>query len=81
MFVEGIFDGTAVKPLKPLLLEPNRRVFIEIQKKDLSSEEQQAINEKIDALDCIFGMLSPDEEKIYDDVVSNRLNFKERSET
>lgn len=78
MFVEGIFDGTAVKPLEPLNLNPNQRVFIQIPKKDFSLTEQKKINEKIDALDGIFGMLNSDEEKIYDAVLSNRLNFKER---
>lgn len=79
MFVEGIFDGTAVKPLEPIMLEPNQRVFIEIPPKNFSSKKQQLINEKIDALDGIFNMLNSDEEKIYDEVVSSRLNFKERN--
>ena len=30
MVVEGIFDGTAVRPLEPLELEPNQSVFIDI---------------------------------------------------
>ncbi|MBO4508330.1 MAG: hypothetical protein J5747_06790 [Spirochaetaceae bacterium] len=78
MLVEGIFDGTAVRPLEPLELEPNQRVFIEIPKKKFSPTEQQKIDEKIAAIDDIFGMLTPEEEKVYDDVVSKRMNFKER---
>ena len=78
MFVEGIFDGTAVRPLEPLELKPNQRVFIEIPKKSFSPSEQQRIDEKISALDDIFGMLTPEEEKLYDKVCAKRLNFKER---
>ncbi len=69
MVVEGIFDGTAVRPLEPLELEPNQRVFIDIPQK---------IDEKIAAIDDIFGMLTPEEEKIYDETVSKKLNFNER---
>ena len=30
------------------------------------------------AIDDIFGMLTPEEEKIYDETVSKKLNFNER---
>ncbi|MBR6296626.1 MAG: hypothetical protein VZR56_06280 [Treponema sp.] len=78
MIVEGIFDGSAVRPLEPLALELNQRVFIEIPKTKFSSTEQRKINEKIAALDDIFGMLTPEEEKTYDSVISNKMSFKER---
>ena len=78
MFVEGVFDGTAVRPLEPLNLQPNQRVFIDIPKRYFSQEERKKINEKIEAVNGIFGMLSPDEEKIFDKVISDRLNFHER---
>ncbi len=78
MVVEGIFDGTAVRPLEPLELEPNQRVFIDIPQKKFSALEQQKIDEKIAAIDDIFGMLTPEEEKIYDETVSKKLNFNDR---
>ena len=78
MFVEGVFDGTAVRQLKSLDLLPNQRVFIDIPTRKISQEEQQKINEKIEAVNGIFGMLSPTEEKIFDEVIADRLNFHER---
>lgn len=80
MLVEGIFDGTAVRPLQPLNLKPNQHVFIDIPKKPFSEQEEQQINEKLAALDDIFGMLTPEEEKIYDKTLSHRLNFANRIE-
>lgn len=75
MLVEGIFDGTAVRPLEPLDLQPNQRVFIEIPKISFSKQKEEEIREKLAALDSIFGMLSPEEEKVYDEALSHRLNF------
>ena len=62
MTVQGYFDGNAVRPLEKVDLKVNQRVFINIPEYDYESEAKNVrIQEKLDALHSVFGMLSSKE--------------------
>lgn len=41
MIIEGYFDGTAVRPLEPVDLKPQQKVFIDIPEPQESAEERK----------------------------------------
>lgn len=43
MTIEGYFDGTAVRPLVPLHLKPQQKVFIHIPDSDFSDAKRERI--------------------------------------
>ena len=63
MIIEGYFDGTAVRTLEPVDLKPNQRVFISVLDNDYSDSKKQRIQEKLDSINSVYGMLSPEESK------------------
>ena len=69
MTIEGYFDGTAVRTLEPVDLKPNQRVFISVLDNDYSDSKKQRIQEKLDSINSVYGMLSPEEAKAVEDAV------------
>ena len=57
MTIEGYFDGTAVRTLEPVDLKPNQRVFISVLDNDYSDSKKQRIQEKLDSISSVYGML------------------------
>ena len=41
MTIEGYFDGTAVRPLEPVNLKPQQKVFIDIPEQKETAEERK----------------------------------------
>ncbi len=41
MTIEGYFDGTAVRPLEPVDLKPQQKVFIQVPEKQETPEERK----------------------------------------
>ncbi len=74
MIVEGYFDGTAVRVLEPLDLKVNQKVFVQIPE---SCEKTTRIQEKLDAIHSVFGILSESESKLVEKSISDGINFKE----
>ncbi len=68
MTVEAYFDGTSVRPLEPVDLKPQQKVFIYIPNMDFSKEQNIQIQKKLDAIHSVFGMLSDDEAQVYADL-------------
>lgn len=69
MIIEGYFDGTAVRTLEPVDLKPNQRVFISVLDNDYSDSKKQRIQENLDSINSVYGMLSPEESKAVEDSV------------
>ena len=69
MIIEGYFDATAVRTLEPVDLKPNQRVFISVLDNDYSDSKKQRIQEKLDSINSVYGMLSPEESKAVEDSV------------
>ena len=69
MTIEGYFDGTAVRTLEPVDLKPNQRVFISVLYNNYSDSKKQRIQEKLDSINSVYGMLSPEESKAVEDSV------------
>ena len=80
MTVQGYFDGTAVRPLEPVHLKVNQRVYINIPENDYEIEKRNArIQEKLDALHSVFGMLSPEESAAVDESIKRGIQLREVS--
>ena len=77
MTIEGYFDGTAVKPLEPVDLKPQQKVYIHIPNSDLSDAKNTRIQKKLDAIHSVFGMLSEEEMKSVEDSISKGIKLKE----
>lgn len=77
MTIEAYFDGTAVRPLEEVSLEPNQKVFINIPEKTeyVSRAETATLEEKLEALNAVCGMLTPEEAEVFDEVISHKVNF------
>ena len=69
MIIEGYFDGTAVRTLEPVDLKPNQIVFISVLDNDYSDSKKQRIQENLDSINSVYGMLSPEESKAVEDSV------------
>ena len=69
MIIEGYFDGTAVRTLEPVDLKPNQRVFISVLDNEYSDSKKQRIQENLDSINSVYGMLSPEESKAVEDSV------------
>lgn len=77
MTIEGYFDGTAVRPLEPVELKVNQRVFINVLDNDFIDFEKRRTQEKLDAIHSIFGILSEDESRALDESIQQRIKLKE----
>lgn len=75
MTIEGYFDGTAVRPLEPVSLKVNQRVFINVLENDSVDIEKKQIQDKIDALHSIFGILSEEEAKAVDESIQRGIKL------
>lgn len=75
MTVEGYFDGTVIRTLEPVDLKPNQRVFISVLDNDYSDSKKQHIPEKLDSINSVYGMLSPEESKVVEDSVNAGIKF------
>ena len=76
MTIEGYFDGTAVRPLEPVDLKPNQRVFISVFDNDYSDLKKQRIQDKLDTIHSVFGMLSPEEAISVDDSIKEGIKIR-----
>lgn len=77
MTIEGYFDGTAVRPLEPVDLKVNQKVFIQIPNSEFSEEKNARIQEKLNAIHSVFGMLSETEAKAVDESILAGIKIKE----
>lgn len=65
MVIEGIFDGTAVRPLNVLNLSINQKVYITVP----SSKDEGKIKRQLDAVNKLSDLLSSDESKELDEAL------------
>jgi len=65
MVIEGIFDGTAVRPLNALNLSINQKVYITVP----SSKDEGKIKRQLDAVNKLSDLLSSDESKELDEAL------------
>lgn len=77
MTVEAYFDGTSVRPLEPVDLKPQQKVFIYIPNMDFSKEQNIQIQKKLDAIHSVFGMLSDDEAQAVDESIDAGIKLKD----
>ena len=69
MTIEGYFDGTAVRTLEPVDLKPNQRVLSAFWTMIILTQKKQRIQENLDSINSVYGMLSPEESKAVEDFV------------
>lgn len=77
MTIEGYFDGTAVRPLEPIDLKPQQKVFIHIPNADFTEDQNRRVQKKLDAIHSVFGMLSDDEAKAVDESISTGIKLSD----
>ena len=77
MTIEGYFDGTAVRTLEPVDLKPNQRVFISVLDNSYSDSKKQRIQQKLDSINSVYGMLSSEESEAVDDSIHTGIRFGE----
>ena len=77
MIIEGYFDGTAVRTLEPVDSKPNQRFFISVLDNDYSDSKKHRIQEKLDSINSVYGMLSPEESKVVEDSVHAEIKIGE----
>ncbi|MBR0495721.1 MAG: hypothetical protein IJJ71_06075 [Treponema sp.] len=77
MTIEGYFDGTAVRPLEPVHLKPQQKVFIHIPNSDFSDAKRERIESKLEAFHSVFGMLSEEEATAVNDSIKSGIKFKD----
>ena len=78
MMIEGYFDGTAVRPLEPVELKVNQRVFINVPVKnsDDESDEDRKIRQR-NAINSLFGLLTKEEARLLDESIQQGIKLKE----
>lgn len=78
MTIEGYFDGTAVRPLEPVELKVNQRVFINVPAKnsDDESDEDRKIRQR-NAINSLFGLLTKEEARLLDESIQQGIKLKE----
>ena len=64
MTIEGYFDGTAVRTLEPVDLKPNQRVLSAFWTMIILTQKKQRIQENLDSINSVYGMLSPDRKSV-----------------
>ena len=69
MTIEGYFDGTAVRTLEPVDLKPNQWVLSAFWTMIILTQKKQRIQENLDSINSVYGMLSPEESKAVEDSV------------
>lgn len=69
MIIEGYFDGTAVRTLEPVDLKPNQWVLSAFWTMIILTQKKQRIQENLDSINSVYGMLSPEESKAVEDSV------------
>ena len=69
MTIEGYFDGTAVRTLEPVDLKPNQRVLSAFWTMIILTQKKQRIQENLDSINSVYGMLAPEESKAVEDSV------------
>ncbi len=77
MTIEGYFDGTAVRTLEPVDLKPNQRVFISVLDNSYSDSKKQRIQQKLDSINSVYGMLSSEESEAVDEAIHTGIKFGE----
>jgi len=77
MTIEGYFDGTAVRTLEPVDLKPNQRVFISVLDNSYSDSKKQRIQQKLDSINSVYGMLSSEESEAVDESIHTGIKFGE----
>lgn len=76
MIIEGVFDGSTVRPIGTCTLEQNQRVFINVPNIEISSEKSEVIKQKLNAVNDIFGILNSQESKELDESINKGIHFK-----
>ncbi|MBQ7539474.1 hypothetical protein [Treponema sp.] len=76
MTIEGYFDGTAVRPLEPVHLKPQQKVFIHIPNSDFSEAKIERIQNKLEAIHSVFGMLSEEESSALSDSINSGIKLR-----
>lgn len=66
MTIQGYFDGTAVRPIEPLQIPLNQKVYIHIP----SRQDEQRIEQQLKAIHQLNGLLSDNEAQKFDEVIS-----------
>ena len=77
MTIEGYFDGTAVRTLEPVDLKPNQRVLSAFWTMIILTQKKQRIQENLDSINSVYGMLSPEESKAVEDSVHAGIKLGE----
>lgn len=77
MTIEGYFDGTAVRPLEPVNLKPQQKVFIHIPNTDFSDAKKERIESKLEAFHSVFGMLSEEESSAIDESINSGIKLRD----
>ena len=77
MTIEGYFDGTAVRTLEPVDLKPNQRVFISVLDNSFSDSKKQRIQQNLDSINSVYGMLSSEESEAVDESIHTGIKFGE----
>lgn len=74
MTVEAYYDGNAVRPVKPLVLEKDQRVFITVPDKesDVMADDHR-MKRQLAALEVLGGLLDDEEIKEFDKAMQRRL--------
>jgi len=81
MVVEGYYDNGTVRPVKPLKLKENQKVYIELPadyEEELSEEElAERQRRQKEAIRGLFNLLDDDEVEEFDKAMQQGLKFKE----
>lgn len=74
MTVEAYYDGNAVRPVKPLVLEKDQRVFITVPDKESEiMADDHRMKRQLAALEVLGGLLDDEEIKEFDKAMQRRL--------
>lgn len=77
MTVEGYFDGTAVRPLEPVDLKPNQKVFIQIPKDvTIINADEERKKRQLAAIEALSNLLTKEESDELEKSLSQHLKFK-----
>ena len=77
MVVEGVFDGTAVRPLETCHILPNQKVFISIPEYNMQNNDKKTLKNQIDAINAICGILTKEEADAVDQSIADGIKMGE----
>ena len=73
MVVEGVFDGTAVRPLETCHILPNQKVFISIPEYNMQNNDKKTLKNQIDAINAVCGILTKEEADAVDQSIADGI--------